>query len=94
MKDTEKSKTRKNIELENYRFKVSWIKNYISKNIDDYFNYFKKECERQESAKTYAPTMEGDIEFRLKNNKEKLENKRDKEFYTLDFHPNKKKSKK
>ena len=94
MKDTEKSKTRKNIELENYRFKVSWIKNYISKNIDGYFNYFKKECERQESAKTYASTMDGDIEFRLKTKKEKLEIKRDQEFYTLDFHPNKKKSKK
>ena len=32
----------RNSELGNYRFKVSWIKNYISKNIDDYFNYFKK----------------------------------------------------
>ena len=48
----------RNIELENYRFKVSWIKNYISKNIDDYFNYFKKEYEKQESTKTYASTME------------------------------------
>ena len=94
LKDTEKSKTRKNIELENYRFKVSWIKKYISKNIDGYFNYFKKECERQESAETYASTMDGDIEFRLKTKKEKLEIKRDQEFYTLDFHPNKKKSKK
>ena len=35
--------------------------------------------------------MDGYIEFRLKTKKEKLEIKRDKEFYTLDFHPNKKK---
>ena len=42
----------------------------------------------------YTSTMNGDIEFRLKNNKEKLEIKRDQEFYTLDFHPHKKKSKK
>ena len=89
-----KTKTMRNIELENYRFKVSWIKNYISKNIDDYFNYFKKECERQESAKTYASTMDGEIDFKLKSKAEKLEIKRDQEFYTLDFHPNKKKSKK
>ena len=89
-----KAKTKRNIELENYRFKVSWIKNYISKNIDDYFNYFKKECERQESAKTYASTMDGEIDFKLKSKAEKLEIKRDQEFYTLDFHPNKKKSKK
>ena len=94
MKDTHKSKTTRNIELENYRFKVSWIKNYISNNIEDYFNYFKKECERQESAKTYASTLDGDIEFRMKSKKEKLEIKRDKEFYTLDFHPKKKRIKK
>ena len=94
LNDTLKLKTTRNIELENYRFKVSWIKNYISKNIDGYFNYFKKECERQESAKTYASTMDGDIGIRLKTKKEKLEIKRDQEFYTLDFHPNKKKCKK
>ena len=93
MKDTCKSKNIRNIELENYRFKVNWIKNYISKNIGDYFNYFKKECDRQESAKTYASTIDGEIEFRLKSKKEKLEIKRDQEFYTLDFHPKRKKSK-
>ena len=38
------AKNARNIELENYKFKVKWIKNYISKNIDEYFNYFKKNC--------------------------------------------------
>ena len=33
--------------------------------------------------------MDGDIEIRLKTKKEKLEIKRDQEFYTLDFHPKK-----
>ena len=37
--------------------------------------------------------MDGDIELIMKSKKEKLEIKRDYEFYTLDFHP-KKKSKK
>ena len=36
---------------------------------------------------------DGEIEFRLKSKKEKLEIKRDQEFYTLDFHPKRKKSK-
>ena len=30
-KDTSKYKETKNIELENYKFRVGWIKNYISK---------------------------------------------------------------
>ena len=38
--------------------------------------------------------MEKLIDFKLKSKAEKLEIKRDQEFYTLDFHPNKKKSKK
>ena len=39
-------------------------------------------------AKTYASTLDGDIEFKLKSKKEKQENKRDQEFYTWEFHPN------
>ena len=79
--------------MENYKFKVNWIKNYISKNIGEYFNYFKKEWDRQEIAKTKASTLDGEIEYRLKSKKEKLEIKRDQEFYTLEYQP-KKKSKK
>ena len=63
----------KNIELENYKFRVGWIKNYISKNIGEYFNYFKKECDRQEIAKTKASILDGEIEFRLKSKKEQKE---------------------
>ena len=63
-KDTSKYKETKNIELENYKFRVGWIKNYISKNIGEYFNYFKKECNRQEIEKAKASTLDGKIEFR------------------------------
>ena len=35
--------------------------------------------------------MDGEIEYKLKSKKEKMEIKRDQEFYTLEFHPNKKK---
>ena len=89
-KDTSNAKKIRNIELENYKFKVNWIKNYISKNIGEYFNYFKKECDRQEIEKTKASTLDGEIEYRLKSKKEKLEIKRDQEFYTLEYHPKKK----
>ena len=92
-KDTSNAEKIRNIELENYKFKVNLIKNYISKNIGEYFNYFKKECDRQEITKTKASTLDGEIEYRLKSKKEKLEIKRDQEFYTLEYHP-KKKSKK
>ncbi len=70
------SKTTRNIEIENYKFKINWIINYISKNIDEYFKYFKKECDRQENAKTYASTI-GEIEYKLKSQKEKLQIKKD-----------------
>ena len=93
VKDTLQLKNKRNIELQNYKSKVNWIKNYISKNIGDYFNYFKKECDKQESSKTYASTIDGEIEYKMKSRKEKLEIKRDQEFYTLDFHPKGKKSK-
>ena len=90
MNDALKSKNIRNIELENYKFKVGWIKNYISKNISEYFNYFKKECDRQESAKTKASTLDGEIEYILKTKEEKLEIKRNQEFYTLEYHSLKK----
>ena len=93
MNDALKSKNIRNIELENYKFKVGWIKNYISKNISEYFNYFKKECDRQESAKTKASTLDGEIEYILKTKEEKLEIKRNQEFYTLEYHSSKKKRK-
>ena len=90
MKDTLKSKTKRNIELENYKFKVNWINNYISKNIEEYFHYFKKECERQEREKTIASTMDGEIEYALKSKKEKITIKKDRQFYTLEYHPKRK----
>ncbi len=88
-KDTSKYKKTKNIELENYKFRVGWIKNYISKNICEYFNYFKKECDRQEIAKTKPSTLDGEIEFRLKSKKEQKEIKMEQEFYSLEYHPKK-----
>ena len=94
MNDSLKSKNIKNIELENYKFRVGWIKNNISKNIGEYFNYFKKECKRQESKKTRASTIDREIEYRLKSKEEKLEIKRDQRFYTLEYKLNKKKEKK
>ena len=79
----------KNIELKNYKFRVGLIKNYISKNIGDYFYYFKKERERQEIAKTKASTLDGEIEFRLKSKKEQKEIKMEQKFYSLEYHPKK-----
>ena len=90
VRDTLKSKNKRNIELQNYKFKINWIKNYIYKNIGEYFNYFKKECERIESAKKYASTMDGEIEYKLKSIKEKIAMKKVQEFYNLEFHPKKK----
>ena len=60
------------------------------KNIDKYFSYFKKECKRQEDAKTYASTIDGKIEFKMKNKKEKEEFKKNQEFYWLEYLPKKK----
>ena len=93
-KDSLKSKQIRNIELENYKFRVGWIKNYITKNIGEYFNYFKKECDRQEIAKKKASTLDGEIEFRLKSKKEQKEIKMEQEFYSLEYHPKKKSQKK
>ena len=80
-------KVKKNIEVENLKFRVNWIKRYISNNIEEYFNYFKKECEQIENEKTLASTMDGEIEYLLKTKKEKEEIKKNQEFYTLEFHP-------
>ena len=35
--------------------------------------------------------MDGEIEYRMKSKIEKIEIKREQEFYSLEFHPNKKK---
>ena len=90
---TEKKENRfkKNIEVENLKFRVNWIKRFISKNIEQYFHYFKKECDKQENTKTLASTMDGEIEYKLKTKKEKEEFKKNQEFYSLEFHPSSKK---
>ena len=46
--DKESKKKIKNIELQNYIFRINWIKKYISENIDEYFKYFKNECDKIE----------------------------------------------
>ena len=71
---------KKNIEVENLKFRVNWIKRYISNNIEEYFLYFKKECDRIENEKTLASTMDGEIEYLLKTKKEKEEIKKNQEF--------------
>ena len=87
-----KVKNIKNIEFENYKFRVGWIKNYISKNISELFKYFKKECEKQETEKTRTSTIDREIVYRLKIKEEKLEIKKDQRFYTLEYKSSKKKS--
>ena len=49
-------------------------------NIYNYFNYFKKECKRQEDAKIYASIIDGEIELKMKTQKEKDEFKKLKNF--------------
>ena len=85
-----KTKANKNIELENYKFRVNWIKNYIKKNIGAYFKYFKGQCDKQEEAKTYASTVEGEIDYLMKTKKEKEEFKKNQKFYNLEYQPKKK----
>ena len=82
----ESKKRIKNIELQNYIFRINWIKRYINENIEEYFKYFKNECEKIEREETRASTLEGEIENLLKTKKEKKEFKRNKKFYTLEFH--------
>ena len=84
--DKESKKKIKNIELQNYIFRINWIKKYISENIDEYFKYFKNECDKIErEEETRASTIDGEIKYRLKTKKEKKEFKRNKNFYTLEF---------
>ena len=64
------------------------------KNIDEYSHYFKKECDKQENAKTLASTMDGEIEYKLKTKKEKEEFKKNQEFYSLEFNASSKKKSK
>ena len=84
--DKESKKKIKNIELQNYIFRINWIKKYISENIDEYFKYFKNECDKIErEEETRASTIDGEIKYMLKSKKEKKEFKRNKNFYTLEF---------
>ena len=86
----ESKKKIKNIELQNYNFRVNWIKKYISENIDEYFKYFKNECDKIEREETMASTLDGEINNMLKTKKEKKEFRRNKNFYTLEFKRKKK----
>ena len=79
----------KNIELENYKFRINWIKNYMKKNIREYFNYFKRQWDKQKEARTYASTTGGEIEYLMKNKKEKEKFKKEQKFYTLEYQPKK-----
>lgn len=88
--DKESKKKIKNIELQNYNFRVNWIKKYISENIDEYFKYFKNECDKIEREETMASTLDGEINNMLKTKKEKKEFRRNKNFYTLEFKRKKK----
>ena len=76
----------KNIELQNYNFRVRWIKKCISENLEKYFKYFKKVCDNMEIEETNSSTVDGEIKKILMTEKEKNEYKRNKEFYTLEFH--------
>ena len=52
----------------------------MKKNLGKYFNYFKRKCDEQEEARTYASTTDGEIEYLMKNKKEKEEFKKDQNF--------------
>ena len=72
----------KNLELQNYNFRIKWIKKCISENIENYFKYFKKECDNMEKEETMVSTVNEEIKKILMTDKEKNEYKRNKEFYT------------
>ena len=59
--DKEAAKKLKNIELQNYNFRVKWIKKCISENLEKYFKYFKKVCDNMEIEETNASTVDGEI---------------------------------
>ena len=84
--DKESSKKIKDIQLQNYIFRIRWIKKCISENMEKYFKYFKKECDKMEKEETMASTIDGEIKTILMTEKEKKEYKRNREFYTLEFH--------
>ena len=71
----------KNLELQNYNFRIKWIKKCISENIENYFKYFKKECDNMEKEETMVSTVNEEIKKILMTDKEKNEYKRNKEFY-------------
>ena len=54
--DKEAAKKIKNIELQNYNFRVKWIKKCIFENLEKYFKYFKKECDNMEKNKQWLQT--------------------------------------
>ena len=91
--DKESAKKIKNIELQNYDFRIRWIKKCTSENLEKYFKYFKKECDNMEKEETMASTIDGKIKKVLMTENEKNEYKRNKEFYTLEFHRKKHKKK-
>jgi hypothetical protein len=60
--DKESAKKIKNIELQNYNFRIKWIKKCISENPVKYFKYFKNECKKMEiEEETMASTIDGEI---------------------------------
>ena len=83
--DKESSKKIKNIELQNYDFRIRWIKKCTSENLEKYFKYFKKVCDKMEKEETMASTVDGEIKKILMTEKEKKEYKRNREFYSLEL---------
>ena len=78
------NKSKKDIEIQNYNFKISWLKNLKEENnMYKYFKYFKMECDNREAAKTKASTIESMIDNKI-NKKTKLE-KEEEKFYSLDY---------
>ena len=64
VKDKGAAKKIKNIELQNYNFRVKWIKKCISENLEKYFKYFNKVCDNMEidgKAKNKNQEMKKDI---------------------------------
>ena len=59
----------------------------MKKNIGGYFNYFKKQCVKQEEARTYASILDGNIANLMKTKKENEEFKKNQKFYTLEYQP-------
>ena len=86
----EKKIKENNIEIQNYKFKIAWIKKLIKENKNDdndnegikkYFEYFKDTCDLK--AQTRASTVDEKINEILKIKKSKLE-KFEENFYNLE----------